>query len=221
LADSYSSGPFVVATQYLYRATGHADEVWPGHIPRADESPSDFIFSSRGGFQTSTYLCPRQLFLDVPFIAGLKKHQDWDWFLRLSAVAGFKTLVVKEPLSIYWVPLRTRSSVSGKLDWRFSAVWAKSRLPLMTPEAYSTFLVKICLRGALIQREGLQALALLLRELFVVGRPTPLMLGDLFASLAIPEGLRLRLRYGLIRLRNSRAGAKRALRSLEPRKANL
>jgi len=201
LADICPSYAFVVVTQYLYRLPGHADELWPGHLPAAGEPLSEFLFSSRGGFQTSTYLCPRELFLENPFTAGLKKHQDWDWFLRLAALPGFRLLVVPEPLSIYWVPLRSRSSVSGKIDWRFSAAWAKSRLALMTPQAYSTFLVKICLRSALIQREGREALALLLRELFLIGRPTPLMLGDFLASITIPETLRLRLRYGLVWLR--------------------
>jgi glycosyltransferase involved in cell wall biosynthesis len=203
VGDESATDRFVVVTRYLYRLPGQADEVWPGHLPSANEPLSEFLFSSCGGFQTSTYLCPRALFLAHPFTPGLKKHQDWDWFLQLSTLPGFEVLIVPEPLSIYWVPLRSRSSVSGKLDWRFSASWAKRRLPAMTRKAYSTFLVKICLRGAFIQKEGLQALRLLLRELFVIGRPTPLMLGDFAASVLIPENVRVRLRYGLMRLRRS------------------
>jgi glycosyltransferase involved in cell wall biosynthesis len=207
LARSYerqaTSNAFVVVTQYLYRIEGHKDEVWPGHLPGVDEPLSEFLFSSRGGFQTSTYLCPRQLFLAVPFTPGLKKHQDWDWFLRLSRVPGFKVLVVPEPLSIYWVPLRSRAGVSGKLDWRFSAAWARSSLSLITRKAYATFLVKICVRGAMIQKAGLSALGCLLYEIVFVGRPTPNVLGDLVTTIAIPEGLRLRLRYGLMRLRRA------------------
>jgi len=203
LADASPTDRFVVVSRYLYRLQGQTDEVWPGHLPAEEEPLSEFLFSSCGGFQTSTYLCPRALFLANPFTAGLKKHQDWDWFLQLSTLPGFKVLIVPEPLSIYWVPLRTRTSVSGKLDWRFSASWAKRRLPSMTRKAYSTFLVKICLRGAFIQKEGLQALRLLSRELFVIGKPTPLMLGDFAASVLIPEAVRLRLRSSFMRLRHS------------------
>jgi hypothetical protein len=112
-------------------------------------------------------------------------------------------LVVEEPLSIYWVPLRSRSGVSGKLDWRFSAAWAKDSLSLITRRAYATFLVKICVRGAMIQKEGWRALRPLLREIILVGRPTPHVWADLVASIAIPESLRLRLRYGLMRLRGA------------------
>ena len=195
-ADANSTSNFVVVTQYLYRLEGHKDEIWPGHLPMPGEPLSEFLFSSRGGFQTSTYLCPRSLFLANPFTAGLKKHQDWDWFLRLASLPDFRLLVVASPLSIYWVPLRSRSSVSGKLDWRFSASWAKSQLSLMTRKAYSTFLVKICLRAAFIQKEGRQALALLGRELFLTGQPSIFMIADLMLSVTVPEVLRLRLRYG-------------------------
>ena len=201
--QKFSTKNFVVVTQYLYRIAGQKDEIWPGHLPAVGEPLSEFLFGSRGGFQTSTYLCPRELFLAVPFTPRLKKHQDWDWFLRLSAVPGFELLVVPEPLSIYWVPLRSRSGVSGKLDWRFSADWAKSSLPYITRKAYATFLVKICVRGAMIQHEGRQAIGFLLREILLVGRPGPLVLGDLAATIAIPEALRLRLRYGLMRLRGA------------------
>jgi glycosyltransferase involved in cell wall biosynthesis len=196
LANSSSSQLFVVVTQYLYRLEGREDEVWPGHLPRPDEPLSEFLFSSRGGFQTSTYLCPRELFLRVPFTTGLKKHQDWDWFLRLAAMPQFELLVVAEPLSIYWVPLRTRASVSGKIDWKFSQSWAKSMLPLMTRKAYGTFLVKICARGAATQKERLFALWTLFCEIIWVAKPTPMILAEFAAAFLLPETLRLRLRYG-------------------------
>jgi glycosyltransferase involved in cell wall biosynthesis len=201
LADATDAPAFVVVTRYVYRVEGQQDEVWPGHMPRENEPLSEFLFSSRGGFQTSTYLCPRDLFLAVPFTPGLKKHQDWDWFLRLAARPGFKLLIDPAPLSIYWVPLRSRNGVSGTIDWRFSAGWARSRLSLITPKAYASFLVKICLRGAMIQKENFKSIASLLREVLTVGRLTPMVLGDMVATVAIPETMRLRLRYGLLRLR--------------------
>jgi len=201
MADACTAESFVVATQYFYRIAGEQDEIWPGHLPTKKEPLSEFLFSSRGGFQTSTYLCPRELFLRVPFTKGLKKHQDWDWFLQIASLTNFELLVVREPLSIYWVPLRERTSVSGKLDWRFSHDWAKSRLSLMTRAAFSSFLVKICVRSAAIQKEGVAGLVQLLRELIFVGRPTPFLLGEFAASLLLPEDLRCRLRYGVIHLR--------------------
>jgi glycosyltransferase involved in cell wall biosynthesis len=206
LADACSSLERVVVTQYLYRTEEHADEVWPGHLPGRGEPLSEFLFSSRGGFQTSTYLCPRELLLRVPFRIGLVKHQDWDWFLRLAVLPNFKLLVVPEPLSIYWVPTRTRHSVSGKIDWRFSQAWAESMLSLMTAKAYSMFILKICVRGAAMQKEGANGLWFLLREIIVRGRPTPMILAEFVAAVLVPDTLRLRLRYGLEAFRRLRIG---------------
>lgn len=211
VADATRAETFVVVTQYLYRVEGEPDEVWPGHLPGKGEALSEFLFSSRGGFQTSTYLCPRELLLRVPFTKGLKKHQDWDWFLQLAAMPGFELKVVAEPLSIYWVPLRTRSSVSGKLDWRFSYEWARSRRSLMTRVAYGRFLVKICTRSAVMQRAGAAVYFLLFRELLLAGRPTPKLLGEFAACLVIPEGMRLRLRAMILRWRPPKAPARAEL----------
>jgi glycosyltransferase involved in cell wall biosynthesis len=197
LADSAATSCFAVVTQYLYRVPGHADEVWPGHIPAAHEPLSEFLFSSRGGFQTSTYLCPRTLFLDIPFTPGLKKHQDWDWFLRLANKPGFQLLIVPEPLSVYHVPLRSRAGVSVNLDWKFSRAWAQSCLPLMTTRAYASFLVKICARSAAIQSDALISFFPLLHELLFIARPSPRLVAEFAAAFLLPESLRLRLRYAL------------------------
>ena len=199
LANAHTVPNFVVTTQYVYRSPGEPDEIWPGHLPSTDEPLSEFLFSSRGGFQTSTYLCPRDLFLANPFKIGLRKHQDWDWFLRLASLPGFELLVVRQPLSVYWVPLRSRSSISGSLDWRFSAAWAKSCRSLMTPRAYATFLVKMPLRAAGIQREKIAALRHLLPQILFVGRPTLHILGELLLCVLVPERMRLWLRRLLLK----------------------
>jgi glycosyltransferase involved in cell wall biosynthesis len=204
LADAHITSTFVVVTQYVHRVAGREDEVWPGHLPRKNEPLSEFLCSSRGGFQTSTYLCPRDLFLRVPFTKGLKKHQDWDWFLQLASLPGFELLVVVEPLSIYWVPLRIRTSVSGGLDWALSYAWAQSRLPLMTRKAYAMFLVKIVARSAAIQKAGMWERKQLFCELIVRGRPTAPLVAEFVGTLLVSENLRSRLRYGLIRLQKMR-----------------
>jgi len=201
LAKGCGSENYVVTTEYLHRVENRGDEVWPGHLPRAGEALSEFLFSSRGGFQTSTYLCPRELFLRVPFCKGLKKHQDWDWFLQLAALPEFQLLVVAEPLSVYWVQPRARESVSGKGAWRSSQVWAEGRLRWMTPRAYAMFLVKICVRGAVDQGEGWLGLCFLLREIIVRGRPSAMILAEFAAAVFMPERLRMWLRNFLGKLR--------------------
>jgi glycosyltransferase involved in cell wall biosynthesis len=201
LANGCGSENFVVTTEYLHRVEGRGDEVWPGHLPQVGEALSEFLFSSRGGFQTSTYLCPRELLLRVPFCKGLKKHQDWDWFLQLAVLPEFELLVVAEPLSVYWVQPQSRASVSGKSDWRFSQVWAEGRLRWMTPRAYAMFLVKICVRAAVDQGEGWLGLCFLLREIIVRGRPSATILAEFAAAVFMPERLRMWLRKFFCKLR--------------------
>jgi glycosyltransferase involved in cell wall biosynthesis len=194
LADRCVAENFVVVTQYLYRTGAQPDEVWPGHLPRKGEPLSEFLFSSKGGFQTSTYLCPRELLLRIPFTKGLRKHQDWDWFLQLAAISNFRLLIVAEPLSVYWAALNTRTAISGNADWEFSRQWADSRLTFMTRKAYSRFIVKICVRGAIAQHAGLRALLQLLSDLIMRGHPTPKLLGEFFINIALPISVRCRLR---------------------------
>ena len=88
LATPQADANYVVCTRYLYVRGEAAPQVWPGHTPRPGEPLSEFLFASRGGFQTSVYLVPQQLMLDEPFTPGLKKHQDWDWFLRFPGAVG-------------------------------------------------------------------------------------------------------------------------------------
>lgn len=194
LAELASGKRYVVVTSYLYRIHGQTDEVWPGHLPTAAEPLSEFLFSSKGGFQTSTYLCLRELMLSVPFTPGLKKHQDWDWFLRLAAEPEFQLLTVDEPLSIYWVPQPGRKSVSTTRDWKFSYEWANDRLPWMTRRAYARFLVKICARQAAEQRAGLQAFCRLAHDLLIVGRCSPALFAEFLVSILLPESARMWLR---------------------------
>lgn len=203
LAEACCALNFVVVTEYLYRVEGQPDEIWPAHHPAPGEPLSEFLFSSRGGFQTSTYLCPRELMLRVPFTVGLQKHQDWDWFLQLAALPEFQLLVIPQPLSIYWVPQRTRVSVSGHLDWSFSHGWARSRHSLMTRKAYARFLVKICTRAARLQGAGLPAILRLLCDLILFGYPTPLLLAEFFVAAIVPDNLRLRLRPALLNWRKA------------------
>jgi glycosyltransferase involved in cell wall biosynthesis len=219
MAEACCGLNFAVVTEYFYRVEGQTDEIWPAHLPAPREPLSEFLFSSRGGFQTSTYLCPRELLLRVPFTIDLKKHQDWDWFLQLAALPGFQLLVIPEPLSIYWVPQRSQVSVSGHLDWSFSHGWATSRRSLMTRKAYARFVVKICTRSALLQGAGLPAFLPLFRDLLLLGYPTPLLLAEFFVSATLPDRLRHRLRPVVLHLRSAVArmvGARTAAHPIAP-----
>jgi glycosyltransferase involved in cell wall biosynthesis len=193
LVRTARSGAYVVTTQYLYRRVGQPDEVWPGHLPAEGEELSEFLFSSAGGFQTSTYLCPRDLLLRVPFDSNLKRHQDWDWFLKLIQLRDFQLLVVGEPLSVYWVP-EGRKSISSQIDWSYSLKWVESARERMTARAYASFVVRICLRGARMSGASAKALVSLLGRLLTCGGMTPMLVVHVMACLIISERMRSRIR---------------------------
>jgi len=195
---------YVVTTQYLYSRPGHAPQVWPGRLPRSGQPLSEFLFAPRGGFQTSVYLVPRSLFLQKPFRTGLKKHQDWDWFLRLATDPDFQLLWVPLPLSIYWAPEKKESSVSTSIDWKFSATWAKENLSRMTRRAYAMFLVRICVRGAVESGASIRDLLGLIRELSVVGRTDARLWAEVGAAFVIPTAFRRALSSWIAPLRQAR-----------------
>ncbi len=204
LAQQQSGSNYVVATRYVYARPGQKTQIWPGHLPRRGEHLSEFLFASRGGFQTSVYLVPRSLFLAKPFTAGLKKHQDWDWFLRLASDPNFKVVWCDEPLSIYWAPQKQGSSVSTSQDWTWSASWAKQNLPLMTRRAYAMFLVRICLRGAAEAAASPREVLALLRELLLVGNADARLWIEAGAALLLPKASRQALSAWVAPLRQAR-----------------
>ncbi len=205
LAQQQAGSNYVVASRYLYARPRYSLQVWPGHLPRRGEPLSEFLFASRGGFQTSVYLVPRTLFLRKPFTAGLKKHQDWEWFLRLTSDPNFTVLWCDAPLSIYWAPQKQGSSVSTTTDWAWSTSWAKGNLPLMTRRAYAMFLVRICLRGAAESDASPRELLAILKELLLVGSADARLWIEAGAALLLPKTSRRALSSWLAPLRQARA----------------
>ena len=96
---------------------------------------------------TSVLLVPRRLMLAVPFDRMLKRHQDWDWALRALNVAGTELCYIGEPLSIYSM-MDGQGQMSGHNDWWYSLQWARDRKSLLTPKAFSFFIVTECMTRA-------------------------------------------------------------------------
>ncbi len=126
------------------------EELWPREPYSSGQSMAEYLFCRCGWrygsalLQTSTLLTPRELLLRVPFTIGLRKHQDWDWLLRVTAEPGVIVYPVgKVPLAIFHVE-GERSSVGRACDWRFSFAWASERRNYFTPRAFAGFLVTEC-----------------------------------------------------------------------------
>lgn len=138
--------PSLVSCRIVTR-TPRRDFIGPERQPRPGEHLSDYLFRPRrplargARLQTSAVVVPRQLALDVPWQAGLRRFQDFDWFLRLAA-AGAPVRIVPEPLLI-WYFRQDRPTIGGShaRDWRQALEWIEERRALVTRRAYARWLL--------------------------------------------------------------------------------
>lgn len=143
----------------------------PAPSPQEDEPISEYLFGRPiNVLATSSYLCSRQLLLDVPWKKGLSGLQDMDWILHVLAEKGVRLKVVDEPLTIYWK--HGNGCISGSLDWRATLQWGQANRALLSPKAYSYFLARICVNRAIQQGAKLTDLWELFREFILASRPS-------------------------------------------------
>jgi glycosyltransferase involved in cell wall biosynthesis len=187
-----SSSQNIVVFSSIIGRTPTEDFHWPRRFPQPGEAASEYLFCRKGPtfgdslLHTSTIFAARQFLLDVPFLKGLKKHQDWDWLLRVAERPGVELIVIREPLAIFHIGGQ-RKSVSRAADWKHSLEWALSNRQRMTGRAFSFFLAIECASQACTSRASLRSYSLLLREYFVHGSPTLYSLFLFFVYGFIPQ----------------------------------
>jgi glycosyltransferase involved in cell wall biosynthesis len=190
--------PSPIVTCYFIGRTPACDFVWPRRTPRPDEALCEYLFVNNSVFrgetqlQTSLLFARRELFEDIPFTSGLRRHQDTDWYLRVANVEGVGVEFVREPLAIWYLE-ENRSKVTGRNDWRDSLGWLRSRREMITPRAYTSFITSQ-LAAEAVQQNDWQAFFPLLREAIFVGSPHPLALLHYFALWLVPMTMRRKLR---------------------------
>jgi glycosyltransferase involved in cell wall biosynthesis len=140
----WSQAQFPVVTCRLIARRPNGDEIWPVRQMRPGESMSEYLLCREASFrqgegfiQTSTLLVPRRLLLRVPFTAGLPRHQDWDWLIRVSSHPGVAFHWVWEPLVVYHIG-KAGSSVSASESLAASLSWVRAS-DLITPKARAYF----------------------------------------------------------------------------------
>lgn len=175
------------------------DVVWPRRIPSPNESMSEYIFcrksffSGEGIIGANTIFARKELLETVPF-RRLQRHEDIDWLLRATTLDGVGVQFVStgEPLVI-WHREATHHSMSRSTDWRFSLAWINENNHLVTPKAYTSFLMTWLSANAV--REGdWKAFLILLWEAYKYGRPTILDAALYVGIWLIPQKIRDRIR---------------------------
>lgn len=172
-----SHRPHPIVFSSIIGRTPTEDYIWPRRFPRQGEDVSEYLFCRQNmafgdtGLQTSTFFATRQLLLEVPFLKGLKKHQDWDFLLRVAEHPGIDFIVLREPLTIFRIGGH-RPSVGRMADWKHSLDWAIANRSLMTGRAFSFFIAIECVSQASRSSADLRSYRQLFREYFVRGKPT-------------------------------------------------
>jgi glycosyltransferase involved in cell wall biosynthesis len=167
--------PYPVISGQLIAKSPYGDFVWPRRFPAESEPISEYLFNRKtffrgeGQLQTSMLLTRKSLMELVPFTSGLRKHQDFEWYLRVSQVPGAQFHFVPEPLVNLYLE-ENRDSITGRPDWRFSLDWLRANRKRMTGRAYAGF-VSTQLAPEASQQGAWGAAPQLLAEMFRHGKP--------------------------------------------------
>ncbi len=152
--------------------------IWPRRYPRPNEPLSEYLFcqssffGGEGFVAMSSILAMKELFQIVPFRGDILAHIDWDWLLRASKIEGVGVEFVTQdkPLLICYTE-GNRSRISNGTDWRNSLSWVDSNRQLLTPRAFSSFImIQVSVHAARV-REW-KAFWLLPRKAYQNGKPS-------------------------------------------------
>lgn len=204
VAQRLNSDFSLVASRFIARSP-NCDFLWPKRLPTLTEPLSEYLFVRKSFFfgegllQTSTLFANKALLQKIPFTNGLKKHQDWDWVLRVASLDKFSLVVVPEALAVWYVE-DARQTVSNNSTWRFSLEWIQQNRNLVTRKAYAAFIVTQVVPQASRQAEW-KAFWPLLREIFHGGDPRILDVALFLVMWLIPQNLRRLVRGVLTKVK--------------------
>jgi glycosyltransferase involved in cell wall biosynthesis len=174
----------VVAGRHIHvdARSGKESGASPDRLIRDDEVVEQYLFLRRpphGGrpsMYTSTLLCPRSLALTEMWDEELRRHQDWDWIIRLGRRPG---VVFRQPeAALVRIQTGSTQSISASPDWRSSLAWARKTFD-ESPAVFADFVAAQPLRYALQAREwtGVKAAWSALRQARKLPSWQPLVVG--------------------------------------------
>lgn len=178
--------------------TPKGEFTYPRRFPKVNEPLSEYLLArnsfsfGEGLIQTSTIFTSRKLLEKIPFQQGLAKHQDWDWLLKANTLADVGIEFVAETLAI-WYCWQKQQSTSSTSNWKQSLAWIRQTQNLVTPRAYSSFIMTQVAPQAARENQW-QAFWSLLQEAFDCGQPKPIDLILYFFMWFIPRNTRRSLR---------------------------
>jgi glycosyltransferase involved in cell wall biosynthesis len=170
-----------IVTCCLEALTPEGEFIYPRRLPNPSEPLSEYLFvrntlfQGEGLIQASTIFTSKELLQRVPCgnpdRPGSSTHEDWEWVLKATSLEGVGVEFVDEPLSTW--DLRTNaSSMSRKPQWQASLEWIRGNRDLVSPRAYSSFVLAEVSAYAFVC-QAWYAFFYLLVEALRFGRPQP------------------------------------------------
>ncbi|MDT2348128.1 glycosyltransferase family 2 protein [Enterococcus faecium] len=96
----------------------------------------------RAGFiQTSTLFSTKEIFSKINFDPELKKHQDWDWCIKVAS-NGINFVHINKPL-VYYHNEHTKNRVGRDKDYIASFKWLNSVKNYLTKREYDRFIYSV------------------------------------------------------------------------------
>jgi len=126
------------------------------------------LSARRHTLHTSTILISTDLAVKHNWDGSLKRHQDWDFVIRVTQDPKCRLIQVPESLAV--VSFGSSESMSRTMDWDASLRWASQYRKVWSDSTYSDFVIGQVLRYALGSGE-IKGISSALRE--IRGLPLP------------------------------------------------
>jgi glycosyltransferase involved in cell wall biosynthesis len=149
-AAKSSPYPLPIIASRVIAITGKGELIWPRRLPDINESIDDYLLVRRSLFKgatllsTSTILTKKELLERVNFGNHVPMHEDYDWLLRVTQLEEVGIEIIPEATTIMNVidlPRLKRQSLSNKNTREISLNWIRSVRHLISPAAYSSFII--------------------------------------------------------------------------------
>lgn len=109
----------------------------PKRGKRTSESVGDYILCNKGKTLTSTLMLHQQLAKSTRFLDKLRKHQDWEFCLRLEARGAIFSFL-HQPLTI-WNGDSSFEHVGRNPNYELSELWLRECRQYLSPHAIASF----------------------------------------------------------------------------------
>ncbi len=129
--------PAIVCHSQYRAITPSGVSILPDTAKPVDVGVAEYLFVQRGHIQTSSLLLPTELARRTRFDPDLRKHQDYDFCLRLEQ-HGARFLMVDQPL-LSWFHDNRPDRITHRYGLDASEYFLESRLSLLGRKAADAF----------------------------------------------------------------------------------